>query len=126
VTPTVTLPATAVAGVFLVGVLVGWLIAKRVRVEPSLASLEVQPDPQSPGTVRLVRKTVARNFILKCQCGAVWKFAEAGGPLPPGYEPAPSTDSFACRQCGRAIDLKAAREAERQALAELDPSKRRI
>lgn len=92
---TVTLPWIAVAGVFLAGVLIGWLIAKDVRVEPSLAGLDMVGGLKSPGTVRFVRKT--GNFVINCKCGAVWKFSEGDGPFPPDSQPMPPGDSFTCR-----------------------------
>lgn len=114
----VTLSWTAVAGVFIFGVVVGWLIAKHLRVGVS-AKIGMSGDQESPHASGFVHKTVTRKFILKCQCGAVWNFVDGNGPVPPGSEPLPSGESFSCPKCGRSIDLKAAREAEREALAKL-------
>lgn len=107
---TVTFSWIAVIGVFAFGIVVGWLIAKHLRVQVS-ANVGVSGDRKLAGTARIIRKTVTRNLTLKCQCGAVWKFADGDVSVPPGSEPLPSGDSFTCRNCGRSIDLEGEKEA---------------
>lgn len=125
-TTDVTLPWIAVAGVFLAGICVGWLVAKGAGVRLSLGNWDRRQDPESRPTVGLVAKRRTFSVTLNCRCGAVWKFAEGTEPLPPGTEPLPPGDSFTCPKCGGSLDLQAARDAGAQALAQLQANKGRI
>ena len=52
----------------------------------------------------------------------VWRslnFREGTGLFAPDTQPIPSGDSFVCPKCGKSIDLKAERQFEAEALAEL-------
>ena len=118
---TVTLSWFTLFAIFLIGIAVGWIMAK-TRVSGSL-DVSISPgDPSQgkPRTLSFVKSTIVRSLALKCQCGAVWKFAESTDAQPPGTQPMPTDDSFVCPQCGKSIDLKAERQLEAQALAKLD------
>lgn len=114
---TVSLPWVAVLAVFFAGIVVGWLAAKNLGLNVS-ARTRLVPKTDLPAadfrTHTFVKST--RKLMLKCQCGAVWQFADGTGPFPPGTEPIPTGDSFICKNCGRSIDLKAERQLEAQAL----------
>ena len=118
---TVTLSWFAVFAIFVIGIAVGWVMAK-TRVSGSL-DVSVSPADPSQGktrTLNFVKTTTMRTLALKCQCGALWKFTENSGPQPPGTQPMPTGDSFICPKCGKSIDLKAERQLEAEALANVD------
>jgi hypothetical protein len=117
---TITLPLVAVIAVFLLGVVVGWFAANKVGVNISRKAFNMPPgELLRSGGSRFVRAT--RTVVLKCKCGATWKFREGTGSLPPGVEPIPTGDSFTCKKCGRSIDLKVERQLEAEALASIKP-----
>lgn len=121
---TITLSWLTVLAVFLIGIAVGWVMAK-TRVSGSL-NVNISPaDPSQakPTTLSFVKTTTTRTLALKCQCGAVWKFTESSGPQPPGTQPFPMGDSFVCPKCGKSMDLKAERQLEAEALANLNLKK---
>ena len=118
---TVTLSWFGVFVIFLFGVALGWVFSK-LRVGGSL-NLTISPgDPLQGASSRTIRfgTTSRRTLALKCQCGALWKFAEGSGPLPAGTQPMPAGDSFVCQKCGKSFDLKAERQLEAEALGKLD------
>lgn len=118
---TVTLSWLTVLAVFLIGIAVGWVMAK-TRVSGSL-NVNISPaDPSQakPRTLSFVKTTTTRTLALKCQCGAIWKFSESSGPQLPGTQPLPTGDSFVCPKCGKSMDLKAERQLEAEALANLN------
>lgn len=118
---TVALSWLTVLAVFLIGVAVGWVMAK-TRVSGSLNVNISASDPSQgkPRTLSFVKTTTTRTLALKCQCGAVWKFSESSGLQPPGTQPLPTGDSFVCPKCGKSMDLKAERQLEAEALANLN------
>jgi hypothetical protein len=117
---TVTLPWIAVAGVFLLGAVVGWLAAGKIGSRVSV-NVGAKPlvDPDLPRGLH-VRVTKSRNVAIKCQCGAMLQFREGSGPFPPGIEPMPSGDSYICPKCGRSIDLKQERQLEAEVMRNLN------
>jgi hypothetical protein len=120
---TVTLSWFGVSVIFFGGIAVGWLAAKAAAggsVETGLSA----GDPSTPGVVNAAKTIKTRNLALRCRCGAIWKFAESTGPLPPETEPIPTGDTFVCKQCGKSIDLKAERQLEAETLANLNPRNR--
>ena len=88
-----------------------------LEVVPSATDLLSAPKPRS---FSFIKKTTMRTLTLKCKCGSVWKFAESSDAQPPGTQPIPTGDSFVCPQCGSSIDLKAERQLEAEALANLN------
>ena len=117
---TVTLPWLTVLAIFLIGIAVGWVMAK-TRVSGSL-NVNISPaDPSQgkPRTLSFVKTTTTRTLALKCQCGAVWKFTDSSSPQV-GTQPIPTGDSFICPKCGKSMDLKAERQLEAEALANLN------
>ena len=121
----VTLSWLAVFAIFLSGVALGWAVA-RTHIGGSLkAGISTAGLSQGakPGGFGFVRQTTVRSLALKCQCGAVWKFAEGTDPQPPGTQPIPTGDSFVCPKCGNSMYLKAERQLEAEALAKLDLKK---
>jgi hypothetical protein len=122
---TVTLPWVAVLAVFIAGIVVGWLAAKNLGLNVSVGGrlipkTDLAAAGGSHGFLKTTR-TFRRKLVLKCQCGAVWQFADGTGPFPPGTEPLPTGDSFICNNCGRSIDLKAERRLEAEALQDVNP-----
>jgi hypothetical protein len=116
---TVTISWLMVFGIFLLGLALGWTIAK---VRSGSLSVELSgPTSSEPGMTSSVKfqKTMVRSLALKCKCGETWKFAEGTGPLPPGSQPMPTGDSFVCPNCGNSINLKLERQVEAEALANL-------
>lgn len=121
---TITLSWLTVLAVFLIGIAVGWVMAK-TRVSGSL-NVNISPAAPSqakPTSLSFIKTTTTRTLALKCQCGAVWKFSESSGPQPPGTQPIPTGDSFVCPKCGKSMDLKAERQLEAEALANLNLKK---
>ena len=116
---TVTLPWIAVAGVFLLGAIVGWVAAGKVGTRVSL-KVGAGPlvDPDLPQGLH-VRVTKSRTVAIKCQCGALLQFREGSGAFPPGIEPMPTGDSYICKKCGGSIDLKQERQLEAEAMRDL-------
>lgn len=118
---TVTLSWFTVFAIFVIGVAVGWVMAK-TRVSGSLQVNVPGVDPSQVGksrTLSFVKTSTTRTLALKCQCGAFWKFTEGSGVQAPGTQPMPTGDSFVCPKCGKSMDLKAERQLEAQALASL-------
>lgn len=118
---TVTLSWFTVFAIFVIGVAVGWVMAK-TRVSGSLQVSVPGVDPSQAGksrTLSFVKTSTTRTLALKCQCGAFWKFTEGSGAQAPGTQPMPTGDSFVCPKCGKSMDLKAERQLEAQALASL-------
>lgn len=121
----VTLPWMVVLGIFVLGVAVGWLMATvRVRgsVNVSLSPRDVQQGFARSGVrlIKSVNTATGRRLTLKCQCGAVWNFAEGTGVLPADAQPIPTDDSFVCPRCGKSIDLTQERRLETEALKSLN------
>jgi hypothetical protein len=79
-------------------------------------SVNIRIEPQGPGASgenrfgftfeKLVQRTQETDLLIKCQCGAEWKFAEGTGNLPPDSQPIPKGDSFVCPKCGKTTDLR--------------------
>ena len=118
---TVTLSWFTIFAIFVIGVAVGWVMAK-TRVSGSLQVNVPGVDPSQVGksrTLSFVKTSTTRTLALKCQCGAFWKFTEGSGTQAPGTQPIPTGDSFVCPKCGKSIDLKAERQLEAQALINL-------
>lgn len=117
---TVTLPWIAVLAIFLAGALVGWFASGKLSARVSVG---VRPGlTGDPGRTGIhFQTTRTRMIVLKCQCGAIWRFREGIGPLPPSTEPFPTGDSYICKQCGRSIDLKQERQVEADALRDVNP-----
>jgi membrane protease subunit (stomatin/prohibitin family) len=118
---TVTLSWLTVFSIFVIGLAVGWVMAK-TRVSGSLQVEVSGVDPSQEGkprTLSFVKTSTTRTLALKCQCGALWKFTESSGAQPLGTQPMPAGDSFICPKCGKSIDLKAERQLEAEALANL-------
>jgi len=114
---TITLSGFTVLVIFLLGVGVGWVLGKfRVSGRANIDFTGVNP---TPGSFKSVKTTTVRSLTLKCKCGAVWNFREGTGLFAPDTQPIPSGDSFVCPKCGKSIDLKAERQFEAEALAEL-------
>lgn len=120
----VTISVFAVIAIFAFGVAVGWIIATvRVRgsVRIGFTPADIQQGTAIPRGARFIKSVntaTVRSLTLKCGCGALWKFAEGTGPLPPETQPIPRGDSFICPNCGKSIDLKQERQLEAQAEAE--------
>lgn len=121
---TVTLSWLTIFAIFLVGIAVGWVMAKtRVSGSVNVDISGADPSRGKPRILSFVKTTTTRTLALKCQCGALWKFADSSGPQQPGTQPIPTSDSFVCPKCGRSVDLKAERQLEAEALANLDLKK---
>ena len=120
----INLSGFAVLLIFLLGVLVGWILAK-LRAGAVL-KIGLSSGSLGPATFKITR-TAVRNMTLRCQCGAIWNFREGSGPFPPGTQPMPTGDSFVCPKCGKSIDLTLERQVEAEALAHLNlPNKTQI
>jgi hypothetical protein len=96
-----------VVGIFIAGLLMGWLIAT-FRIG---GRFRISLRPVGSDTPWLVTKTV-RTMELKCGCGSVWKFRNADGPVKPGYQPYPTGSSYVCPNCGRVTDLNEIQKLE--------------
>ena len=106
-----TVSALELAGIFLAGLAAGWLIAT-VRVSGS-----ARISFRSPGNVTPFLATKAtRTLELKCACGSLWKFRDTPGPLPPGFQPYPTGDSYSCPRCGKVTDLNEIRKLAANAM----------
>ena len=115
----VTVSWRALVGIFAAGFVTGWLAAK-TRLRGSLG-VSFSPAETSQMGASFVKTKTVRTLELKCQCGAVFKFREAGGLLPSGFQPFPAGDSFTCPNCGKVTDLNQLRKIEQDAEAELMP-----
>lgn len=96
------------AGVFLAGVLIGWLLAT-YRIK---ATIDVSAD--TAGTARgRRRRAKTYRMEIRCLCGSLLKFSD---PVGPGYQPYPTGDSVTCPNCGRVKDLTEIRQLQKEAL----------
>jgi hypothetical protein len=114
----VTLSWLAVAGIFAVGVLVGWLIAT-LRLLRTFQISVTRGSGDSPPKLAFAK--TERLLELKCECGSQWKFREGPGDMPPGFRPFPVGASFVCPNCGRSTDLTQVRKLQASALSDLSP-----
>jgi hypothetical protein len=96
----ITLSELELAGIFFAGLFAGWLIAT-LRVSGNLRFSFQPPGKVSPFLA--TKKT--RTLELKCACGSISKFRDTQGPLPPGFQPYPTGDSYSCPKCGKVADL---------------------
>jgi hypothetical protein len=101
----ITLSGLEVAGIFLAGLVAGWLIAT-LRVNGNLRFSFL---PQGKARPFLATKTT-RTLELKCACGSLWKFRDTPGLLAPGFQPYPTGDSYSCPKCGKVTDLNEIRK----------------
>lgn len=105
-----TLTASSLALLLVAVFLVGFLVGRKTSNIKVSASVDLANSPSQGSPSRLVVTKVVRKMEIKCKCGAIYKFAGGAGPLPSGYEPMPTGDSFVCPKCGNQNDLTAARD----------------
>jgi hypothetical protein len=104
-----------IIGALLIGIAIGWLLAK-MRVSGSFSASLTPSTGAGPVSTKFVRST---NLTLKCVCGDVQKFHYSSAGSAPESAPFPSGDSYTCPKCGKALDLTELRKVAREAGAPL-------
>ena len=104
-------PTYVIISAFLIGMAVGWILA-RTRVSGSFSASLTPFTGAGPVSTKVLRTT---NLTLKCVCGNVQKFHYSSGGSSPESAPFPSGDSYTCPKCGKALDLTELRKVAKEA-----------
>ena len=108
---TITISALGLAGIFVLGFVIGWVCGK-ARIGGSFNISVERADPASGSNPTFVFAKTVKTMSLKCQCGETWRFHETSGHPDQGSQPMPEGDSYTCPKCGRTIDLREIRKLQ--------------